>query len=233
MIYQHRLVIARQGRLEKRHTAFQDTALAVLDEHGSKLIAAWEVWLGDEAGCALYQMRQFQSLADWEQHQQRVAADASLKSNSGATLLPVLDQVDTAIVRVADGLPALPTEWPEFDAVRARPTGIIEQRILQFKPGTAAAHHELYRQEVVPALARRGTALIGLFDTVIGPGTTNAGSHRSIEVRRFADLQSWQDWRNDQETVPELRELMKDRWLAHVTHVSSSLLKPLDYSRIR
>ena len=104
---------------------------------------------------------------------------------------------------------------------------------MQLKPGTAAAHHELYRAELLPALQRRGAQLIGLFDTVIGPGTTNAGSHRSIEVRRFADLQSWQDWRSDQDHDPQLRDLMKNRWLANVVHVDSALLRPLDYSRLR
>jgi hypothetical protein len=233
MIYQHRLVIAREGRLEKRHAAFQDSALAALDGHGSVLIAAWEVWIGAEAGCAVYQMRQFQSLADWEQHQLRVAQDRALKQGRGATLYPVLDQVDTAIVRMADGIPALPTQWPEFDAVRGQPCGFFEQRVLQLKPGTAATHHELYRTEVLPALQRRGAQLIGLFDTVIGPGTTNAGSHRSIEVRRFADLQSWQHWRSDQDHDPQLRDLMKNRWLANVVHVDSAMLRPLDYSRLR
>jgi len=35
MIYQHRLVIARGGRLVKRHAAFQKEALGALEEHGS------------------------------------------------------------------------------------------------------------------------------------------------------------------------------------------------------
>ncbi len=78
MIYQHRLVIARGGRLVKRHAAFQKEALGALEEHGSVLIGAWEVWIGPEAGCSVYQIRQFESLAAWEQHREafRKFADA-------------------------------------------------------------------------------------------------------------------------------------------------------------
>jgi hypothetical protein len=233
MIYQHRQVIAREGRLEQRHRAFQDTALSALDDHGSTLIAAWEVWTGADADCAVYQMRQFDSLADWEGHQQRVSADTVMAASRQATLSPVLDQVDTAIVRMAAGIPALPRDWPEIATVRGTPRGFFEQRILRFKPGTAAAHHALYQAEVIPALTRCGGELMGLFDTVIGPGTMNASSHRSIEVRRFADLQCWQDWRNDQDHVPELRELMKERYITLVAQLDSVLMRPLDYSRVR
>ena len=46
MIYQHRLVIARGGRLEQRHVHFQKDAMQALDDHGSKLVGAWEIWIG-------------------------------------------------------------------------------------------------------------------------------------------------------------------------------------------
>ena len=48
MIYQHRIVIARAGKLEKRHEQFQAKALEALDAAGSVLIGAWEVYLGQE-----------------------------------------------------------------------------------------------------------------------------------------------------------------------------------------
>ena len=71
MIYQHRIVIARSGKLEQRHLAFQDSALAKLDDYGSRLIGAWEVYIGDEAGSAVWQLRQFDSLAAWAAGEQR------------------------------------------------------------------------------------------------------------------------------------------------------------------
>ena len=83
----------------------------------------------------------------------------------------------------------------------------------------------------MPALQREGAALIGFFDTVIGPGTTNTGSHRSVELRRFPDMAAWQRWREVLEG--ELAPLIKSDWLATVERVDSTLLRPMDYSRIR
>ena len=233
MIYQHRLVIARGGRLVKRHVAFQQEALATLDAHGSVLIGAWEICIGSEAGCGAYQIRQFESLADWEQHRERVRQDGALNERYQSMLAPNNDFVDTAIVKCVDGGPPLARVWPLIDSVRGTPRGFFEQRILYFRPGTASVHHRLYFGQVAPALEREGATLVGFFDTVIGPGTTNTGSHRSVELRRFPDLASWQRWREAQETDAELARLTKEVWLSKVERVESMLLYPLDYSRIR
>jgi hypothetical protein len=127
----------------------------------------------------------------------------------------------------------MPQTWPTVDAVRGKPRGFFEQRILYFRPGTARAHHDLYFAQVAPALERDGATLVGFFDTVIGPGTTNTGSHRSIELRRFPDLASWQRWRAAQEADQALAALVKEAWLSKVERVESVLLYPLDYSRLR
>ena len=85
----------------------------------------------------------------------------------------------------------------------------------------------------MPALEREGASLIAFFDTVIGPGTTNTGSHRSVELRRFPDLAAWQRWRGIQNEESALSNLLKREWLKAVTRVDSALLFPMDYSRIR
>lgn len=231
MIYQHRQVIARGGRLEQRHEHFQKAAMQALDEHGSRLVGAWEIWVGPEAGCAVWQLREHESLATWEQHRARAMADAALIGRQNEKLYPALDFVDTAILRLTGFSPPMPESWPDFDEVRGRPRGYVEQRVLSFRPGTVGAHHALYEEAVMPALAREGAKLIGFFDTVIGPGTTNTGSHRSVEIRRFPDMSSWQRWREVQEG--ELAPLIKKDWLASVERVDSTLLRPMDYSRIR
>jgi len=233
MIYQHRLVIARGGRLIKRHAAFQREALGALEEHGSVLIGAWEVWIGAEAGCGVYQIRQFESLAAWEQHRERVHRDESLNDRYRSNLSPHNDFVETAIVKCVEGSPLLPTVWGTVDAVRGMPRGFYEQRILYFRPGTSASHHRVYFEQLVPALERDGATLQAFFDTVIGPGTTNTGSHRSIELRRFPDMASWQLWREAQESDEGLARLVKETWLSKVERVESVLLYPLDYSRMR
>lgn len=233
MIYQHRIVIARSGKLEKRHRAFQDSALAKLDDYGSRLIGAWEVYIGDEAGSAVWQLRQFDSLAAWEQHQDKVRADAAFSDSRGKALYPHLDEVNTSILRLSDASPKLPVEWPDFDSVRGRERGWIEQRFLSFKPGNLEAHQAFYAETMADSLAYEGAELLGLFDTVIGQGTTNGKSHRAVELRRFPDLASWQRWRERQDSDAALADLVKSQWLGQVERVDSQLLRPLDYSRIR
>jgi hypothetical protein len=207
--------------------------MGALEAHGSVLIGAWEVWIGADAGCGVYQIRQFESLAAWEQHRERVHKDAELNERYQSNLSFHNDFVTTSIVKCANGAPPLAREWPAVDAVRGTPRAYFEQRILYFRPGASGAHHRFYFDNVAPALERDGAKLIGFFDTVIGPGTTNTGSHRSIELRRFPDLASWQRWREAQDADPELAKLVKESWLSKVERVESVLLYPLDYSRLR
>ena len=233
MIYQHRLVVARGGRLEQRHEHFQSVALDALDEHGSTLAGAWEIWIGAEAGCALWQLREHESLATWEQHRERASQDAALLKGQSASLYPTLDFVNTSILKLADGSPGFPDTWPTIQEVRGKQRCFIEQRIIYLRPHRAADHHALYFDKVLPALEREGGSLIAFFDTVIGDGTTNTGSHRSVEIRRFPDMTSWQRWREAQENVPDLARLVKNEWLETTDHVESVLMRPMDYSRIR
>jgi hypothetical protein len=233
LIYQHRLVTARGGRLEDRHAEFQRVAMKTLDDHGSKLIGAWEIWIGGDTGAAIWQLREHESLATWEKHRAKAMADAALVSRQDATLYPTLDFVETSILCLTDFSPAFPKEWPALDAVRGKDRGFIEQRIITMRPEQPAAHHALYRDRIMPALEREGASLIAFFDTVIGPGTTNTGSHRSVELRRFPDLAAWQQWREAQDRDADLSQLVKRDWLGAVARIDSTILRPMDYSRIR
>jgi hypothetical protein len=233
VIYQHRCVTARGGRLEDRHAEFQRVAMKALDDHGSKLVGAWEIWVGNDAGAAIWQLREHESLATWERHRAKAMSDAALTTRQDATLYPTLDFVDTSILCLTDFSPAFPADWPDFDDVRGKDRGFIEQRVIHMRPEQPAAHHALYREAILPAMEREGASLIAFFDTVIGPGTTNTGSHRSIELRRFPDMASWQRWRDAQETDPALAKLVKRDWLGAVARIDSTILRPMDYSRIR
>ncbi len=233
MIYQHRLVICRSGRLEKRHEQFQRVSLDALDDLGSRLVGAWEIWIGAETGSAIWQLREHDSLASWEQHRKRATQDSSFRNGQVENVYPNNDFVDTAILELVDESPGFPAEWPDFDSVRGEPRSFIEQRIIYLRPHRTAEHHALYFDKVAPALEREGGSLIAFFDTVIGPGTTNAGSHRSVEIRRFPDMAAWQRWREVQEQDPALVRLLKTDWIETTEHVDSVLMRPMDYSRIR
>lgn len=233
MIYQHRIVISRAGRLEKRHAAFQASTMQALDEAGSVLIGAWEVYIGAEAGSAVWQLRQFDNFTAWAEHQDRIRANAALSEARQEILYPHIDEIDTSILRLADVSPSMTTEWPDIDTVRGQPCGYIEQRILRHRVGASSAHHVFYKEHVMPALERDGAKLIGLFDTVIGQGTTNGKSMRTVELRHFPDLATWQRWRQAQDDDAKLAQLIKGKWLPQIAEMHSMLLRPLDYSRIR
>jgi hypothetical protein len=210
-------VIARSGRLVKRHVAFQREAMAALEAHGSVLIGAWEVWIGPEAGCGVYQIRQFESLAAWEEHRERVHRDEALNERYRSGLSHNNDFVETAIVKCADGAPPLAREWAQVDAVRGQPRGYFEQRILYFRPGTSAAHHRFYFEHLAPALERDGATLTGFFDTVIGPGTTNTGSHRSVSQR----FPTWRVGAAGSRNQTRTMRLVKETWLSKVKRVEA------------
>lgn len=232
MIYQHRLVVSRNGRLDARNQAFSQGSLAALDAHGSQLIGAWEVWIGPDPQASVWQLRQFESMAAWERHQDSVRADADNNEARRAILFPNVDFCDTAILRPADGMPALPATWPSVPGAAATQAGVFEQRTIWLRPDTARAHHRFYREELLPALQDSNSQVHALFDTLIGPGTTNAGSHRSIELRRFPDMAAWQRWHSRILSDPALRRLTRETWRAHVERMDTVLLRPTDYSLI-
>ena len=104
MIYQHRIVISRAGKLEKRHEMFQATTMQALDDAGSALVGAWEVYIGDETASAVWQLRQFESMARWAELQNKVREDAVLSEARQTQLYPYLDEVNKLIVVTGKGL---------------------------------------------------------------------------------------------------------------------------------
>ena len=149
------------------------------------------------------------------------------------TLYPSLNLVDTAIIRLAERAPRLPMNWPGVNAARDAARGFFKQSVLHFRPDAVRDKHALYFADVLPALEREGATLAGFFDTLIGPGSMNAGSHRSVELRRFADLAALQRWHEAQDTDESLRRLLRERRDPPVERVESLIMRPLPYSRIR
>lgn len=101
MIYLYRRLITRGGRLQKRHEAFQEVTLSALEDYGSVLLGAWEVVIGPEAGCSIYQLRQFEGLADWEKHQERLRQDRQLTDRRQANLYTYNDFAESSVLQMA------------------------------------------------------------------------------------------------------------------------------------
>ncbi|MDP7393056.1 MAG: hypothetical protein QGH07_14650 [Alphaproteobacteria bacterium] len=94
---------------------------------------------------------------------------------------------------MADISPALPAEWPGFDDVRGTERGDNEQRILRFQISAAPDHHTLYRDKLMPALAREGAELIGLSNTLVGVSTANRKSIKASNCVGFPILRVGKD----------------------------------------
>ena len=156
--------------------------------------------------------------------------DDALRSRQGDRLHPTLDFVDNPILHLAEFSPRFSASWPDFDTVRGLDRSFIEQRIIYMRPDQPAAHHAFYRDHIMATLNREGASLIAFFDTDIGLGTTNASSDRSVELRRFPDLESWQRWRYIQNTDTQVSKLLKPEWLNSVGCIDSAILYPMDYS---
>ena len=156
--------------------------------------------------------------------------DDALRSRQGDRLHPTLDFVDNPILHLAEFSPRFPASWPDFDTVCGCDRSFIEQRIFDIRPDQPAAHQALYPDRIMPMLDRESASLIAFFETVFGPATTNASSHRSVELRRFPDLESWQRWRYIQNTDTQVSKLLKREWLNSVGCIDSAILYPMDYS---
>lgn len=240
MIYQHRLVVSAPGRIDQRNASFQGDVRATLDAHGSRLVGAWEALSGDQVGASIWQIRQFDDLNTWQAHQSRVGADPGYAQNR-ETLMVNVDFCDTSILREHTGLERLQKELVAASATHgnpaahagmpaARSTALYEQRVIWLRPATTREHQQFYSSEVVPALECEGARLVAYFDTVIGPGTTNAHSHRSVELRRFPSAQAWQRWHETLLDDPVRRRLVREIWPARVVRTDGVLLRPTAYS---
>ena len=65
MIYQHRSITCRRGKLQKRTELFKATALKNFEDAGSPLIGSFETITGDDAYGICWQYRQFDSIDQW------------------------------------------------------------------------------------------------------------------------------------------------------------------------
>lgn len=81
-----------------------------LDEAGSALIGAWGVYISNETGSVVWQFYQFDSMENWESHQDRIRADAQLSKAQEKKLYAQLNEVNTSILRLADVSPTLLAE---------------------------------------------------------------------------------------------------------------------------
>jgi hypothetical protein len=233
MIYQHRLIVAREGRLEKRHEAFEQGAMKMLEQHGSQLIGAWEVLVGPDAGSSVYQIRQFQDLPAWSQHQAKVRNDAVQVARRAESLYTTVDLTDTAILQMHPLSPSLPADWPPLPTQSDNSRAVFQQRTIWIRPADTDTHYSVYFNEVLPALNICGSTHLSYFETLIGPGSTNGASHRSVELRRFPNATAWEEWMDIQRSDPALRKLVRLDWSKTISRIDSVLMKPMKYSRMR
>ena len=96
MIYQHRSMTCRRGKLHNRTELFAKTRLDKFESFGSPLIGSFETITGQDAFSIAWQYRQFEGFEDWAS-QQREISDNKQKdaTRKPSTLSPYIDEVDT------------------------------------------------------------------------------------------------------------------------------------------
>ena len=90
-----------------------------------------------------------------------------------------------------------------------------------------------YFDIIYPSYDHPGADLIGLFGTIVGPGSVNGTSLRQVELIRFEDLMAWTDWRKKQKEDIEFNKISRARWFSKIERLNSVIMEPTDFSRIR
>ena len=117
MIYQHRSITCRRGKLQKRTELFKATALKNFEDAGSPLIGSFETITGDDAYGICWQYRQFDSIDQWIKQEQHVSG----KPICIATQKPVteltkqIDEVDTYLISLNQRCQPIDKTWPALD----------------------------------------------------------------------------------------------------------------------
>ena len=235
MIYQHRSITCRRGKLQKRTELFKATALKNFEDAGSPLIGSFETITGDDAFGICWQYRQFDSIDQWIKQEQHVSG----KPIGIATQKPVteltkqIDEVDTYLISLNQRCQPINKTWPAFDKLNVASNVIFIQNIYWFQPSELETAIDAYFELILPTYRVAGVELIGLFGTILGSGSMNGRALRQVELIRFDDLNVWNTYRNILKNDARFQRESRERWLSKIDKVSSVIMEPTDFSRLR
>ena len=235
MIYQHRSITCRRGKLQKRTELFKATALKNFEDAGSPLIGSFETITGDDAYGICWQYRQFDSIDQWIKQEQHVSGKPiGIGTQKPVTeLTKQIDEVDTYLISLNQRCQPIDKTWPAFDKLNVASNVIFIQNIYWFQPSELETAIDAYFELILPTYRVAGVELIGLFGTILGSGSMNGRALRQVELIRFDDLNVWNTYRNILKNDALFQRESRERWLSKIDKVSSVIMEPTDFSRLR
>ena len=115
MIYQHRSMTCRRGKLHSRTELFAKTRLDNFESFGSPLIGSFETITGQDAFSIAWQYRQFESFEDWASQQREIAENKQKNATrKPSTLSPYIDEVDTFLLQLNEKCSPIQKDWENF-----------------------------------------------------------------------------------------------------------------------
>ena len=110
---------------------------------------------------------------------------------------------------------------------------IFIQNIYWFQPSELETAIDAYFELILPTYRIAGVELTGLFGTILGSGSMNGRALRQVELIRFDDLNVWNTYRNILKNDARFQRESRERWLSKIDKVSSVIMEPTDFSRLR
>ena len=235
MIYQHRSITCRRGKLQKRTELFKQTALRDFESAGSPLIGSFETITGEDANGICWQYRQFDSIDQWIKQEQHVTGKPiGISTQKPVTeLTKQIDEVDTFLISLNERCQPISHTWTALDEVNTQSNSIFIQNIYWFQPSELEVAIDAYFELILPKYQISGVELIGLFGTILGSGSMNGRALRQVELIRFDDLNVWNNFRNTLKDDVEFQSESRARWLTKIDKVNSVIMEPTDFSRLR
>ena len=231
MIYQHRSMTCRRGKLHSRTELFAKTRLDNFESFGSPLIGSFETITGQDAFSIAWQYRQFESFEDWASQQREIAENKQKNATrKPSNLSPYIDEVDTFLLQLNEKCPPIQKDWESFSEIDKNIKGIFIQNIYHFQLSELDEAMAGYFDIIYPSYDHPGADLIGLFGTIVGPGSVNGTSLRQVELIRFEDLMAWTDWRKKQKEDTEFNKISRVRWFSKIERLNSVIMEPTDFS---
>jgi len=234
MIYQHRAMICRRGKLQKRTELFEKTRLENFESAGPPLIGSFETITGQDAFSICWQYRQFKNIEEWAAQQEFVSTNKpNPPTGKTSNISEYVDEVDTYLIQLNSKCPPIRTDWEKFSSINKDIKGVFIQNIYRFQLSELEEAISGYFDIIYPRYDYHGVDHIGLFGTIIGSGSVNRRSLRQVELIRFEDLSVWEDWRNALKVDPVYKKSSKELWFSKVASLDSVIMEPTDFSRIR
>ncbi|MDQ8180232.1 NIPSNAP family protein [Pelagicoccus sp. SDUM812005] len=216
------------GKLEALHDRFRNHTLALFEKHGMQHVG---YWVTDGADPKLVYLVAFADQAEKEQAWKGFLADPDWKAAYAESIKAgrLVERVDSSLLRTTDFSPAIVQESVE-------PARVFELRRYQASEGNLASLDERFRSATMDLFAKHGASNLVYFHPADGePGAEDTLIYLLAYESEAARERMWEAFRKDPEWIQAktASEAKAGGPLTAKGGVTSQILRPVDYSKIR